>query len=655
MVTLYAFGTYSVPPGQRVTNLSHRMPRSAKPPIKAACLACRTSKTRCDGQQPCGSCSGRNRNCNYQPSRRGGARRGVQYEQMRRSAGNSLPPSSLSDVTDGIEPFPEMSLVTPFAGIHNLDLSPDSLSADEAHQIWGQLTPHSDSPYDSTSLSYTGIPLIRSYQSEADIANAYYLYIHPYLPLLPPPTEPQYEDRPKVIRAFGESSEPAKSNLPYWPASSLSLAISAMLVLIPVPEDQFPTADLCLTYRRSYAQIFAQAALTAVETEIDDLSPPLASNIPESERCRGPEALHPRVPARIYPVLALVALSVYEYCQRGNVSRMRARGNQAMTTAMDISIHNLDASETTFSEAQRRAWWMTPPIISSDDPRITTPYPKFNVFLEPWPMVMKSQEVMFQTNKMVQSIERANVEVVPSEFGAQIRKLDSLLVTVMRETDRHTLITFNEEPEASVAQIMWMISRMLIHASRTRLHRFRAFMDIPLFLDQYCDLASINSQGVSHDMSKSKWVTECEVAFPFTEQESSMICLKSSLVVSTIFRTLPFPSIPGHTSSSSIRYPKTVPYFACSAMQSSYALLMLLHRVRASLATDRLANCYHLLNGPSPESEIADAERLTEELRHGVETLAKSLKSDVIFEGVGDMGREIEGAYQAAFPSCSEN
>lgn len=79
-------------------------------------------------------------------------------------------------------------------------------------------------------------------------------------------------------------------------------------------------------------------------------------------------------------------------------------------------------------------------------------------------MVMKSQEVMFQTNKMVQSIERANVEVVPSEFGAQIRKLDSLIVTVMRETDRHTLITFNEEPEASVAQIMWMISRMFVHA-----------------------------------------------------------------------------------------------------------------------------------------------------------------------------------------------
>ncbi|CAG7928703.1 unnamed protein product [Penicillium olsonii] len=637
------------------STVSSGMPRVAKPPVKAACLACRTSKTRCDGQRPCGSCTGKKRTCSYQPSRRGGARRGAQYEQTRRSAGNSLPSSSLSDIADDIgisnksnvvfksninpEPFPEnmLGLVTPFAGVHNLDLSPDSLSADEAQQIWGQLTPHDDSPYGSATLSYTGAPLIRSYQSEVEIANAYYIYIHPYLPLLPPPIEPQYEDQPKVIKPLEEYSEPAKSNLPYWPASSLSLAISAMLVLIPAPEDQFPTADISLAYRRCYAQLFAQAALAAVEAEIDDLSHPLTPKTSESERSRGQDGLHPRVPAQVYPVLALVVLSIYEYCQRGNVSRMRARGNQAITTAMDISIHCLYSSETTFSEAQRRAWWMTRSRYIADA-------------LKPWPMVMKSQEIMFETNKMVQNIEHINDDVVPSDFGPRISKIDSVLTTLMREADRHTLITINEEPEASVAQTMWMISRMFIHSSRIRLHRFRAFMDIPLFLDQYCDLASINDQGVSHDISKPKWVTDCEISFPFTEQESSRICLKSSLVVSTIFRTLPFPQIPGQASLGPTRYPKSVPYFACSAMQSSYALLMLLHRLRASLATERLVQCYHLLHGPNPESEIADTERLMEELRHGVETLCKSLKSDVIFEGVGDMGREIEGAYLAAFP-----
>ncbi|KAJ5327283.1 uncharacterized protein N7506_010385 [Penicillium brevicompactum] len=335
------------------------MPRVSKPPVKTACLACRTSKTRCDGEHPCRSCSGKRRNCSYQPSRRGGARRGVQYEESRRSAANSLPPSSLSNVADE-DPFAAsmMGLVSPFAGIHNLDLSPESLSADEAHQIWGQLTPHDDSTYDSASLPYTGAPLIRSYQSEAEIANAYYIYIHSYLPLLPPPVEPQYEDQPKMIRPIGEASQPHKSDLPYWPASSLSLALSAMLVLIPAPEDQYSTTETEFAARRSYAQLFAQAALTAVETEIDDLTPNLTS-IPKSESCRDQASLHPRIPTQIYPVLTLVVLGIYEYCQRGNIPRMRARGNQAMTTAMDISIHNLDSSTTDFSEAQRRAWWMT--------------------------------------------------------------------------------------------------------------------------------------------------------------------------------------------------------------------------------------------------------------------------------------------------------
>ncbi|KAJ5952198.1 uncharacterized protein N7479_010611, partial [Penicillium vulpinum] len=408
-------------------------------------------------------------------------------------------------------------------------------------------------------------------------------------------------------------------------------------------------AEMNLALRRSYAQLFAQAALAALETEIDDLSPALSTNVAEIESSVAQNSLHPQVPAQLGPVLALVVLAIYEYCQRGNISRMRARGNQAITTAMDISFHRLDSTVTKYSEAQRRAWWMTiwvtylssnlhlsPPIVSLDDPRITTPYPKFDVHQEPWPIMMKAQEALFESNKMVQNIERVDETAVLSNFGTRIRNLDSNLVSLICEADRHLLTTFDEGPERSVAQTMWMISRMFIHAARTRLHRFRAFMDIPLFLDRYCDLAAINSADFPHQTSAPKWVTDCEASFPFTEQESSTICLKSSLVVTTIYRTLPYPNPLDSTfSSRSTTYPKTIPYFACSAMQSCYALLMLLHRLRASLATDRLADCYHLLSNPTPESEIADAERLREELRHGVEVLGSSLKSDVIFEGVG--------------------
>ncbi|KUM66710.1 hypothetical protein ACN42_g370 [Penicillium freii] len=150
----------------------HTMPRVTKPPVKAACLACRTSKTRCDGQHPCGNCSGKKRECSYQPSRRGGPRRGAQYERQRQpTAGNSLP-SSMSDGANEIEPFLDnmIGLVSPYAGVHNLDLSPDSLSiVDGAQQVWGQLTPHDDSSFDSVPMHDRGSSTVRAYQSEVEM------------------------------------------------------------------------------------------------------------------------------------------------------------------------------------------------------------------------------------------------------------------------------------------------------------------------------------------------------------------------------------------------------------------------------------------------------------------------------------------------------
>lgn len=117
-----------------------------------------------------------------------------------------------------------------------------------------------------------------------------------------------------------------------------------------------------------------------------------------------------------------------------------------------------------------------------NDPRITTPYPKFDVYLEvshsapfillksatnchkPWPIMMKTQEALFESHKIVQNIERVDETVILSDFSTRIRKLDSNLVSLIVEADRHLLTTFDEEPEASVAQNMWMISRMFIHA-----------------------------------------------------------------------------------------------------------------------------------------------------------------------------------------------
>ncbi|KAJ5546283.1 hypothetical protein N7494_003868 [Penicillium frequentans] len=667
------------------------MPRVPKAPVKAACLACRSSKTRCDGQYPCKVCYSKGRECSYQPSRRGGARRGIRYtETLQRHAQVDDAPSepliqpraSPIDVVEIIDPLLEntMGLLTPFVGIQNLDLSPDVLSdTGEALQLWGQLTPGDDGSYTSPSINDVDLPAIRAYQCEQDILNAYYIYMHPYFPLLPPSPNSQYEDRSTFFRPSKQFEQPKKTDLPYWPVSSLSLALSAILVLIPPIPDSSSMNEPAVLLRRSYAQLFAQAALVSVEREIDELSPASSINIIGASPSQEQSALHSKVPIQLDPILALVVLAMYEYCQRGNVSRMRARVNHAVTTAMDLCLHDLGSTSTEYSEAQRRAWWMimfvayissnlhlAPPIIASDDPRITTPLPRFGVNTEPWGLTIRVQKLLYAAHSMVQKIESVADSPLLSNLGEEIKNLDAQIVVLTIESDQSLRETFDFEGESYIAENMWRISRIMINTARIRLHRFRAFIDIPLFLDRYCDLISINSHGFSHPSPSN--VAHWQSTFPFTEQESSNICLKSSLVIANAFRSLPYPHPcgPETCKRGSLnrrvmvrspccvgRAPRTVPFLGCSAMQGSYTLLMLSHRVRSCLESGRLASCYHLLGRPEPATEISDAERLIEELKHAVESLGLPVKQDNIFEGIAGVGHEIESAYLAAFPDSS--
>ncbi|KAJ5719462.1 hypothetical protein N7493_007917 [Penicillium malachiteum] len=598
------------------------MPRAPKPPVKAACLACRSSKTRCDGQYPCKSCYNKDRDCSYQPSRRGGARRGARYAEtlQNRASNNEASPMraqsvvSSSNTTESIDPFLDnaISLLTPFVGINNLDQSPDTLfEGNEAIQLWGQLTPDGDSSFAPPPDTQADFP-IRVYRCEEDILNAYYIYMHPYFPLLPSSLTPVYEDRGTDILPLKPETKPERSDLPYWPNSSLSLALSAVLVLIPAFSDPTPMHEKSLLQRRSYAQLFAHAALSSAERGIDELSPASSINVIGASVSQEQSPLHPQVPLQLDPILALVVLATYEYCQRGNVSRMRARINNAITTAMDISLHSLGSTTTEFSEAQRRAWWMimfvahissnlhlTPPIIAADDPRIKTPFPTFGVGLEPWSFTIRAQTLLYAAHSMVQRIERVAETPLSSDLGKDIKNLDNQILFLLIESDQSLREIYDfEEGESIAAQNLWRISRIMIHTARIRLHRFRAFMDIPLFLDRYCDLISINTHGFAHPSSES--VTRWQSTFPFTEEESTNICLKAALVIANSFRSLPYPH-------------------AC---------------------------------GPDtyPGTEISDAERLIEELRHGVESLGTILKQDHIFEGVAGVGREIESAYFTAFP-----
>ncbi|OJJ38388.1 hypothetical protein ASPWEDRAFT_179945 [Aspergillus wentii DTO 134E9] len=637
------------------------------PPVKAACLACRTSKTRCDGQNPCNSCSKRDRQCMYQPSRRGGPRRGIRYTNAYKSSNASKgsepslkPPDSL--------PLPEFSLdaifglISPLSGIRNLDVSPDgTMTSDQTTSLWNSGSSDNQNIHDMSHLHGLESPIIRTYESEEDIINAYYIFVHPYLPLLPPPIAPQYEDRSVPITITHQGPFQAqKSFLPHWPTSPLTFALSAILVLIPPPQGLGWANEATVRWRRSYAELYMSSALESVERIIDSLGPVSVGSYPSMELAqRNP--IHSCVPVTVEPVLALVVASVYEYCQRGNITKMRTRANHAVTLAMDLGLHNLDSQASRFSDAQRRAWWVTmfmvyisscvqvsAPVISINDPRITTPYPQFGFSLEPWPLIFKAQEALFASTKVASKLTSDHKRETPSPtIGDQIRDLDSAIKSMIIESDRSLRLNCQQGADASAAQNMWLIARLFIHASRLKLHRFRAFMDIPIFLENHCDIPSINVDNPELMPSTSR-MTELEAVFPFTEQESSVICLKSSLATARIFHNLPNPALcnlaPETTidrqspNSVTTLFPPPIPYFA----------------FRASADSGRLCTCYHLLSQPEPGTEVQDAERLMDELRNGVESLVTCMKPIVIFEGMSDMVREIENAWHAAFSELSQ-
>jgi hypothetical protein len=185
--------------------------------------------------------------------------------------------------------------------------------------------------------------------------DAYYRWIHIYLPILPPPPE----------TSLGAGQNPASmyqgaSGTNTEPSSPLRLAISAVLALVPHASVPNPSRPSHVAMRRKYAHQLAQRSLAMIEDESDipqDLSPSAALAYSAAVPQRLP--LHPNVPIELESVLSLCVLAIYEYAQRGNIRKMQDRAGQALVSAMTMSLHCQTNDNTRHAEARRRAWWMT--------------------------------------------------------------------------------------------------------------------------------------------------------------------------------------------------------------------------------------------------------------------------------------------------------
>ncbi|KAL3457649.1 Zn(II)2Cys6 transcription factor [Aspergillus heterothallicus] len=658
---------------------------SSARPVKLACLVCRAAKIRCDGRQPCSNCSIHNEQCRYEPSRRGGARRGplAAQELARKRAQRGLRNSSTANYrrlaaldsqqhywtpTDSAAP----SLLSPSplessphladGSLETIDTSLPALLGGAEHEVSGALD--------------VLTPSIRAYSCDKDLINAYYIFIHPYFPLLPPPASPQYED--KYVALDIRSPYPDVSTMPYWPTSPLGLAVAALLAPIPPQTNLQTKDDRNAAIRHSYADLYARSALESLQGALDTSSSCNLADCPRS-------TLHPDIPGMIEPVLALALLSLYEYCQRGSVPRMRTWANLALTSAMDLSLH-VESSDMDCLDAHRRCWWTTlllvyqssilngsDPIVTFDDHRITTMFPEFRGCREPWPLVVNAQVALLRSCSLARTLihEPNTNPTLPRSTTHDIHDLDVYILNLAAEVDRFRCVTHYSGTEADASRNLWAIANALTHTARLTLFRVRAFPDQPLFRvhegRKSCDLlaAPRSPRPVPAPLRLPRTrLAELNTVFPCSAQDAVQICLQSALVVARVFRRLPSPN-PAYTSDVDVDVdtaipavisrrmgarllsPRSVPYMAIFEMQALYILSGLLARVQAAMCSGMMADYAYLLPKASAVTAVQDAERLVEEMQCAIEALAESIRADAMFKGIGGMVREVQGVLGA--------
>jgi hypothetical protein len=208
-------------------------------------------------------------------------------------------------------------------------------------------------------------------------------------------------------------------------------------------------------------------------------------------------------------------------------------------------------------------------------------------------------------------------------------------------------------------------------SARIKLHRYCAFFDIPVFSEKHCDLQkseplmstngdmfdqmclensspaaaaacggcssslptklpsltnSVSPSNTASTTSPSSSSPDYLYPFPFSGHESSRLCLNSALNIAEAFERLPLPLL-DEPQQQQQQCPR-MPSFACCAMQSAYALLMIYHRTWVQ-------------QGESPVA----AGQLLEKCEAGLKSILTVLGNySIAFEALGGMRDQIQVA-----------
>jgi hypothetical protein len=259
---------------------------------------------------------------------------------------------------------------------------------------------------------------------------------------------------------------------------------------------------------------------------------------------------------------------------------------------------------------------------------------------------------------------------------------EAVLARSLRCMARIKLNRFNYPfPPCEVRGIMTLT---LWFSARIKVHRYCAFFDLPVFSGKHCDLKP-RTRGDDQSQEPRMWPscscssllptpssdTGCSASpsvvsagsasspasdtsrifnaapshgFPFSNHQSAKICLRSALNISKSFENLPYPNPYGQacdppcflSPTSSIIAPRTMPSFACCAMQCAYALLMVHHKTKS------------LYPENSPSGPLVGS--LLARLQQGLVSISATLENyATAFEALGGMRGK---SSLSEFPNC---
>jgi hypothetical protein len=199
--------------------------------------------------------------------------------------------------------------------------------------------------------------VVRGYSSGPDLLAAYYAWLHPYFPILPPAISQESVDCPLAWPT--SSFEPPAFCL--FSESPLVYVILALMAMIPHPNVVEHSNPTQVARRREAAHQLAKQALEGIErdSELPDSTVSPAQALSAGKRYLNREPLHPAVPVELESTIALCLLTIYEYAQRGNVKKMKDRASQALSSAVELGLHLSRQGADPFAEAKCRTWWMT--------------------------------------------------------------------------------------------------------------------------------------------------------------------------------------------------------------------------------------------------------------------------------------------------------